>query len=294
MLKARFARAALGIVFILSASACVTLPPNSQRVPQDPWESWNRGVYKFNDKLDRAVVKPVAKGYVKVVPSPIRTGVTNFFANLNMTTVMFNDALQGKLLAAGTDLGRFLLNSTVGIGGILDPATPAGLAHNNNDFGVTLGHWGVHSGPFLELPLLGPSDVRDGLSEVVDTYTNPRQYIHNNYVRYGLFLPYLIDIRASLLSLDETLKNVYDPYAFIRDAYLQRRAYLVSDGKSAPEEPLVDPGEDMPDSKASPPVPALPPASPSPPTPPPAPAQPKTGPEPTTPPASAPPTGGTP
>jgi phospholipid-binding lipoprotein MlaA len=290
MLKARFARAALGIALILSASACVTLPPNSPRVPQDPWESWNRGVYKVNDKLDRAVVKPVAKGYVRVVPSPIRTGVTNFFANLNMTTVMFNDALQGKLLAAGTDLGRFLLNSTVGIGGILDPATPAGLAHNNNDFGVTLGHWGVHSGPFLELPLLGPSDVRDGLSEVVDTYTDPRQYIHNNYVRYGLFLPHLIDVRASLLSLDETLKNVYDPYAFIRDAYLQRRAYLVSDGKSAPEEPLVDPGEDMPDSKASPPVPALPPASPSPPTPPPAPAQPKTEP----PPASTSPTGGTP
>jgi phospholipid-binding lipoprotein MlaA len=284
MLKARYVRAALGVAFILSASACVTLPPNSPRVPQDPWESWNRGVYKVNDKLDRAVLKPVAKGYVRVVPSPIRTGVTNFFANLNMTTVMFNDALQGKLRAAGTDLGRFLLNSTVGLGGILDPATPAGLAHNNNDFGLTLGHWGVHPGPFLELPLLGPSDVRDGAGEVVDTYTDPRQYIHNNYVRYGLFVPRFIDIRASLLSLDETLKNVYDPYAFIRDAYLQRRAYLVSDGKSAPEEPLVDPGEGMPDSKASPP------ASPSPPTPPPAPAQPKTEP----PPASTSPTGGTP
>ena len=285
MLKARYARAALGIAFILSASACVTLPPNSPRVPQDPWESWNRGVYKVNDKLDRTILKPVTKGYVRVVPSPIRTGITNFFANLNMTTVLFNDTLQGKLRAAGNDLGRFLLNSTVGLGGILDPATPAGLAHNNNDFGVTLGHWGVHPGPFLELPLLGPSDVRDGAGEVVDTYTDPRQYIHNNYVRYGLFVPRFIDIRASLLSLDETLKNVYDPYAFIRDAYLQRRAYLVSGGKSAPEAPLVDPGEDMPDSKASPP------ASPSPPTAPSAPAQPKTEP---TPPASAPPTGGTP
>jgi phospholipid-binding lipoprotein MlaA len=284
MLKARYARAALGVAFILSASACVTLPPNSPRLPQDPWESWNRGVYKVNDKLDRAVLKPVAKTYVRVVPSPIRTGVTNFFANLNMTTVLFNDTLQGKLRAAGTDLGRFLLNTTVGLGGILDPATPAGLAHNNNDFGLTLGHWGVHPGPFLELPLLGPSDVRDGAGEVVDTYTDPRQYIHNNYVRYGLFIPRFIDIRASLLSLDETLKNVYDPYAFIRDAYLQRRAYQVSDGKSAPEEPLVDPGEDMPDSKGSPP------ASPSPPTAPPAPAQPKTEP----PPASTSPTGDTP
>src|SRR3984885_14783028 len=262
MLKAGYARAALGIAFILSTSACVTLPPNSPRLPQDPWESWNRGVYKVNDKLDRAVLKPVAKGYVRVVPSPIRTGVTNFFANLNMTTVIFNDALQGKLLAAGTDLGRLLLNSTVGLGGILDPATPAGLAHNYNNFGVTLGHCAVHPGPFLELPLLGPSNVRDGASEVVDTYANPRQYIHNNYVRYGLFLPYLIDVRASLLSLDETLKNVYDPYAFIRDAYLQRRASLVSGGKAAPEEPLVDPGEDTPDSQASPRPSPLPPVSP--------------------------------
>jgi len=239
-------------------------------------------VYKVNDKLDRAVLKPVAKTYVRIVPSPIRTGVTNFFANLNMTTVMFNDTLQLKLLAAATDLGRLLLNTTVGIGGILDPATPAGLAHNNNDFGQTLGHYGVHPGPFVELPLLGPSDVRDGLSEVVDTYTNPRQYIKNNWVRYGLFVPYFIDTRASLLSLDETLKNVYDPYAFIRDAYLQRRAYLVSGGKAAPEEPLVDPGEDMPDSQASPPASPLPPVSP-----PPAPPQPESPP-----PASTPPPGG--
>jgi phospholipid-binding lipoprotein MlaA len=280
--KASYVRAALGIAFVLSLSACVTLPPNSPRAPQDPWESWNRGVYKVNDKLDRAVLKPVAKTYVRVVPSPIRTGVTNFFANLNMTTVMFNDTLQLKLLAAATDLGRLLLNTTVGIGGILDPATPAGLAHNNNDFGQTLGHYGVHSGPFVELPLLGPSDVRDGLSEVVDTYTNPRQYIKNNWVRYGLFVPYFIDTRASLLSLDETLKNVYDPYAFIRDAYLQRRAYLVSGGKAAPEEPLVDPGEDMPDSQASPPASPLPPVSP-----PPAPPQPESPP-----PASTPPPGG--
>src|ERR1700721_30637 len=101
MLKARYARAALGVAFILSASACVTRPPTTPRLPQDPWESWNRGVYKVNDKLDRAVLKPVAKTYVRVVPSPIRTGVTNFFANLNMTTVLFNATLQENLRAGG-------------------------------------------------------------------------------------------------------------------------------------------------------------------------------------------------
>ena len=254
MLKAMCARAALGMIYLISVSACVTLPPNHQRVPQDPWESWNRGVYKFNDKLDRTVVKPVTKGYVRIVPSPIRTGVSNFFANLETPTVMVNDALQGKFLAAGNDLGRFLLNSTLGLGGILDPASSAGLAKNDEDFGQTLGHWGVHPGPFVELPILGPSDVRDTASRVVDTYTNPRQYIKNPYVSYGLYLPYLIDKRASLLSLDETLQNVYDPYAFIRDAYLQRRAYLVSDGKIT-EEPLVDPGADSPDADTPAPAP---------------------------------------
>jgi len=237
---------------LLSVSACVTLPPNSPRSPQDPWESWNRGVYKVNVKLDHAIARPVARTYVRVVPQFIRTGVTNFFDNLDTPTVMINDALQGKFLAAGNDLGRFLLNTTVGIGGILDPATSAGMDKNNEDFGQTLGHWGVHPGPFVELPVLGPSDVRDAAGKVVDTYTNPKQYIKNTTISYGLYLPYLVDKRAALLPLDETLKGVYDPYAFIRDAYLQRRAYLVSDGKVT-EEPLVDPEADIPDADKPPP-----------------------------------------
>jgi phospholipid-binding lipoprotein MlaA len=255
MLKARYARAALGVVCVLTVSACVTLPPNSQRSPQDPWESWNRGVYKVNDKLDRAIAKPVARTYVRIVPHPIRTGVSNFFENLDTPTVMINDALQGKFLAAANDLGRFLFNSTIGLGGILDPATSAGMNKNNEDFGQTLGHWGVHPGPFVELPLLGPSDLRDAPARVVDTYTNPRQYVKNNWVKYGLWLPALINTRAALLPLDDTLQHVYDPYAFVRDAYLQRRAYLVSDGKVS-EEPLVDPGAE--------PDPNQPPATPPP------------------------------
>jgi len=245
MLKEGFARVALAVIFATALSACVTLPPNSQRSPQDPWESWNRGVYKFNDKLDRAVAKPVARAYVKVVPQPIRTGVTNFFANLETPTVMVNDALQGKFVAAANDLGRFALNTTLGLAGILDPASSAGLQRNNEDFGQTLGKWGVHSGPFVELPILGPSDLRDGPARLVDTYSNPRQYIKNNWIKYGLYLPDLADRRAALLPLDETLQHTYDPYAFVRDAYLQRRAYLVSDGKVT-EEPLIDPGADEP------------------------------------------------
>jgi phospholipid-binding lipoprotein MlaA len=259
MLKVRYARTALGIACFLSVSACVTLPPNSPRSPQDPWESWNRGVYRVNDKLDRAVAKPVARTYVRFVPQPIRTGVSNFFANLNTPTVMINDALQGKFLAAGNDLGRFLFNSTVGLGGILDPATPAGLDKNDEDFGQTLGHWGVHAGPFVELPVLGPSDLRDAPSKVVDSYTNPQQYIRNSTVKYSLYGMYLVEKRQALLPLDETLKHVYDPYAFIRDAYLQRRAYLVSDGKIT-EEPLVDPDAGQDPDKPAPPPAKTPPA----------------------------------
>ena len=154
MPKVRYERAALGMVFVLCASACVTLPPNSQRVPQDPWESWNRGVYKFNDKLDRAVAKPVARAYVRVLPKPIRTGISNFFDNLETPTVMINDALQGKIGASANDLGRFLLNSTVGLGGLLDPATSAGLNKNNEDFGQTLSTWANPPGVFFPfLPL---------------------------------------------------------------------------------------------------------------------------------------------
>src|ERR1700675_2379803 len=261
MLKEGFARVAVSVTVAAALSACVTLPPNSPRAPQDLWESWNRGVYKFNDVLDRAVAKPVARTYVRFVPQPIRTGVTHFFANLDTPTVMINDALQGKFLAAANDLGRFALNTTAGLGGILDPASSAGLARNNEDFGQTLGKWGVHPGPFVELPILGPSDLRDAPSRVVDSYTNPRQYIKNTWVKYGLWLPALVDTRARLLPLDETLTHVYDPYAFVRDAYLQRRAYLVSDGKDTGEEPLVDPGDDIPGSgRPAPPEP--PPAQP--------------------------------
>src|SRR5580698_100333 len=204
-----YAAALLGGLCALNLCGCVTLPPNTPRSPQDPWESWNRGVYKVNVKLDHAIARPVARAYVKVVPHPIRTGVSNFFANLNTTTVMINDALQGKFLHAANDLGRFVLNSTVGIGGLLDPATPAGLARNDEDFGQTLGHWGVHPGPFVELPFLGPSDVRDAPAKVVDAYTNPRQYIHNNWVKYGLWGVDLIDRRAALLSLDDTVSKVF-------------------------------------------------------------------------------------
>ena len=267
MLARSFAGGVLGLCALIICG-CVTLPPNAPRSPQDPWESWNRGVYKVNDKLDRAVAKPVAKAYQTVVPKPLRTGVSNFFANLNTPTVLINDALQGKFLAAANDLGRFVFNSTFGLGGLFDPATSAGLDKNDEDFGQTLGKWGVHAGPFVEIPLLGPSDLRDAPSRAVDAYTNPQAYIGRVVIKYPLYGLHLIETREELLSLDDTISHAYDPYAFVRDAYLQRRAYLVSDGK-VNEEPLEDPGEDKPGT-AEPPT-TTPKAPPQPPVPPPTP-----------------------
>ncbi len=229
----RTACAALVLIAASGLGGCVTLPPNAPRSPQDPMESWNRGVYKFNDVLDRHVAKPVARGYVHYVPSPARTGVSNFFSNLDMPTVMINDLLQGQFRSAATDLGRFVLNSTAWLGGLLDPATAAGLDHNSADFGETLGVWGVHPGPYLELPLLGPSDLRDAPGRVVDAYTNPLKYASNTDVTYGLTGLDLVKTRADLLPFDRTVKNAFDPYAFIRDAYLQRRAYMISQVRAA-------------------------------------------------------------
>jgi phospholipid-binding lipoprotein MlaA len=258
MRKIKHARVVLGLALAAALSGCVTLPANHSPPPQDPWESWNRGIYRINDKVDRAVVKPVARTYVRAVPAPARTGVSNFFANLHTTTVMVNDALQGKFGAAANDLARLVVNTTVGVGGLLDPASQMGLDKNDEDFGQTLGHWGVHPGPFVEIPILGPSDVRDGSGRVVDIFTSPPHYISNNWVAYGLDGVGALNTRANLLPLDETLQKVFDPYAFVRDAYLQRRAYLVSDGK-VKEEELVDPGAD--DADTAPP-PAPPPATP--------------------------------
>jgi phospholipid-binding lipoprotein MlaA len=253
----------LGVVLAAALSGCVTLPANHKPPPQDPWESWNRGVYRINDKVDRAVVKPVARTYVRAVPAPARTGVSNFFANLHTTTVMINDALQGKFGAAANDLARLVVNTTVGFGGLLDPASQMGLDKNDEDFGQTLGHWGVPPGPFVEIPVLGPSDTRDGSGRVVDIFTGPTHYIDNNWVSYGLYGVSALDARANLLSLDDTLQKVFDPYAFVRDAYLQRRAYLVSDGKVT-DEVLVDPGADEPADSAAPPAqPAPPPDKPN-------------------------------
>ncbi len=249
-------------------TGCATLPAGHQPDPRDRFERTNRAIYKFNDALDRGIAKPLAKGYVKVTPRPVRTGVSNFFQNLSYPTVIVNDLLQGKLKSFGGDTARLVVNTTIGIGGLFDPATKMGLPAGDEDFGQTLGKWGLPPGPYIVLPIFGPSDVRDTVGFVGDQFTDPKNYPGSLYVRLGLSGGALLDKRAELLSTDDVLARAFDPYVFVRNAYLQRRAYQIKDGAPGGDDvEIID--EETP---AGTPAPATAPATPGPATPP-APAQ---------------------
>jgi phospholipid-binding lipoprotein MlaA len=219
---------------LLLLCGCASLPPG-KRDPRDPWERFNRGSYKFNDVVDRAVVKPVARGYTHL-PQPMQTGVHNFFDNLNYPITIVNDLLQGQVVSFFSDIGRFVMNSTLGLGGLFDPATAANMEKNYRDFGQTLGKWGVPKGPYIVVPIFGPYDVRDGIGAVtVDYYANPSNYT-KFWVSSSLWLVRGVDRRARLLPLDATIQSAYDPYAFIRNAYLQNRDFMVTGAASQSEE----------------------------------------------------------
>ncbi len=195
----------------------------------DPWEGFNRSIYKFNDVADRYALKPVAKVYDKITPQFIDSGITRFFDNLLEPASMLNALLQGKVVDAGKIFGRFIINTTAGLAGTMDVATKLGVEAMPEDFGQTLAVWGVESGPYLVLPLLGPSTLRDAFSRPVDTYTDPVTYVDHVRTRNSAKVIDLIDVRSDLLGTESLISG--DRYVFIRDAYLQRRAFLVSDGE---------------------------------------------------------------
>lgn len=220
----------LHIVYILSASLSVGACAGTARVANDPWEPVNRKIYTVNRGLDSVILKPVARGYRKLVPSFARRGVNNFFTNLRTPLVIVNDFLQGKGRDGLSDTGRFLLNSTVGMAGLLDPATSAGLERHNEDFGQTLAVWGVPDGPFVTVPLLGPRTLRDALSIPLNIFANPLYHYDNTSIRDKLWGLDAIRLRSGLLPAESIVEDSSDPYLTIRESYLQNRKYLIFDG----------------------------------------------------------------
>jgi len=234
-------RALAGALLLGLLAGCAT---TDMGTPGDPLERMNRTTHRFNDAVDKAVLKPVATGYRNHVPQLIRTGVNNFLDNLAFTTTIVNDFLQLKLKDTLIDIGRFTVNSTLGIGGILDPASHFGIPRNDEDFGQTLGRWGVPSGPYLVLPFLGPSTVRDAPSFYADVQTDLRvgSWLDST-TEWALVGLSFVNRRAELLPFDASVDSAYDRYAFVRDAWLQRREYQVKDGK-VPDDIPVDELED--------------------------------------------------
>ncbi|MDI6745992.1 MAG: VacJ family lipoprotein [Rhodocyclaceae bacterium] len=206
--------------------------------PKDPIEGFNRAMYGFNEAVDTVLIKPVAQGYDYVLPSPVRTGVTNFFGNIADLFIGVNNLLQGKPDQAVSDLGRVLINSTVGILGLFDVATPAGLEKHEEDFGQTFGRWGVGNGAYVVLPIFGPRTVRDTAGLMLDMAADPVANVNHVPTRNALLALRLVDTRADLLPADKVIEEAaLDKYSYVRDGYLQRRRSLVYDG-NAPREAL--------------------------------------------------------
>ncbi|HKA41415.1 MAG TPA: VacJ family lipoprotein [Burkholderiales bacterium] len=204
--------------------------------PADPLEPLNRGIYNFNDGVDNLIVKPAATVYRGVVPQFVRTGVSNFFSNINDVIVALNNLLQGKFTQAASDVGRIAVNTTAGLLGVIDVATEIGLEKHNEDFGQTLGRWGVSDGPYLVLPFFGPSSFRDALGLLVDFKTDPITYVNDMSARNILWGTRFLSKRAELLDTSKIVETAaLDPYEFLRDAYLQRRRSLVYDGNPPPD-----------------------------------------------------------
>lgn len=221
---------ALSLVVGLAAPVVVQAEDEQVTVNPDPWQGFNRAMFSFNDTVDRWFLKPLARGYKAVMPDPLETGVTNIFSNVMEVPNVINGVLQGDLGGAGHDTGRLLVNTTLGVGGLLDVAKYMNLpADEREDFGQTLAVWGIGQGPYLVLPFMGPSTVRDSLGKPIDWYTDPTNYIDHVPTDNTVKGVSLLNMRAQLLPLEKNLTG--DKYVFIRDVYLQRRAYLINNGQ---------------------------------------------------------------
>ena len=247
----RAGRWAVVAVVVALAGGCASVPSGSTaRNPVDPWEAWNRKVFAFNESVDEAVLKPVAQAYKNWVPQLVRTGVSNVFGNVGDVWSSANHFLQGKV-GTGLEMGmRVLTNTIFGLGGLLDPATEMSLPRRSEDFGQTLGVWGLPAGPYVVLPLLGPSSIRDAAGMPLDRYAGSTSF-YTDANPYALSALLLVNVRSELLATTKLLSDVsLDKYSFIRDGYLARRLDQVYDG-APPLEKFEDEFADPPPKKGS-------------------------------------------
>ncbi len=226
----------------LLIGGCATHKPEGgySGAESDPWEATNRSIYAFNNVVDKATLRPLARGYRAVTPRFARVGISNFFSNLAYPGVALNALLQGKVKQSGRDLLRFGMNTTLGLGGLVDIASDAGLTANEEDFGQTLAVWGVPAGPYVQLPFLGPSTLRDAPAQFVDVFTDGQTYVDESSVRDKLRILSLVDTRYRLLSAEALLDDAYDPYLTLREAWLQRREYVIYDGEPPEDDDFFD------------------------------------------------------
>ena len=217
-----------------------TLPtPVEQQASYDPWEPMNRRMHTFNNLVDRVIAKPLAKAYVKVVPRPVRLGIGNFYSNLNQPISALNSLLQGKPKQAAQAVGRFALNTTLGWGGLFDPASQLNLPNHSEDFGQTLGVWGWKRSRYVELPLFGPRTVRDVLGLIGDAPLSPMRQIQDDPTRNFLQGLQLVDIRTQLFAVDSMREGAADDYTLVRDAWLQRRNYQINGDRRKQQDPSL-------------------------------------------------------
>ncbi len=213
------------VIFILCLGGCMISGAN----PADPYEPINRRIYRMNDVVDTAVLKPTAKLYNAVLPPVVRAGINNFYSNLNLLPTIVNDALQAEKRLFLQDSWRLIINSSVGIAGIFDPASTFGLPPHRNDLGLTFAKWGDRNSPYVVLPFLGPSTIRDGMGLLFDySLFSVYPYLQSNIWTNSLLGLRYIDLRAQLIDADRFMVDSVDPYAFMRDAYLQHRQYLIT------------------------------------------------------------------
>jgi phospholipid-binding lipoprotein MlaA len=232
-------RKTLAVCILVSTNlvgGCAT-QKSAERHPGDPFERMNRRIYAFNSAFDRALAEPVSRKYKSVTPRFVKTGISNFIDNLGYPAVIVNDALQGKGMPALRDTGRFVMNTTVGVVGFFDPATRVGLEQNDEDFGQTLGRWGVGSGPYVILPFGNPTTLRDGLARVADPFTSPITLSGSGASQYGMSAMRIANTGSKSSGAEPSLRETYDPYVVMRSVYFQKRAFRVYDG-IVPEDPI--------------------------------------------------------